>query len=473
MDAPAPDRLIGFVRLYGWTLLILGWARMGLADWVEQKIRHRLLAVGVVLCLLGYLPLAGHTLLGLSGRGTGWLVGEWWTGLGLHLAISAAAAVSLWFLRVWPAGDVKLFVLLAATAPLARLPKGFHGGTLFLETLINVFLPAAAYLFLTAAFYLWRTRFAHQAEFLRQVGARRVLPFLRAKLDEAWVTLKKEKDEWVEAYRDPRRLLVDASLWLLSMGAMSVVSYYIGERLGSPVVKTLVTFGLFFLWSRFAMTIGKPRALALVTAFFVFMTLRGGTPDWGALSMAFRHISVFSLCIFFGIQIAMKIAAGQTGFAVLPFLFMIPSLLPWREMRDWAARTLWGALPSAPSLPSTDGSLATWALMGLFFGLSLVFVRIWDEESYQSLTPGQILPRMTLGPRIVAAIEADGEFAGEFGAFYADGLTEEQVVLLREWCEANEIESVPLAPTISFANWVYLGYFLTVVLDGHVLRSVY
>ena len=118
--------------------------------------------------------------------------------------------------------------------------------------------------------------------------------------------------------------------------------------------------------------------------------------------------------------------------------------------------------------------LSVWAVMGLFFGLALVFVKIWDAESYKSVPIAHIDRFMTLGPSLVERIEADEDFREEhFSTFYADGLTGEQAEALREWCGAEGIETVPLAPTISFANWIFLGYFLTRLLEGHVLRFLY
>ena len=464
------DTILWTVRVTAWAALLGGWAWMGLVDWSEQKIRNRFLVLWAALTAFLYAPLLVQTALGLSGRGTGWLLPAWWIDLFVHLAVTFGAAVALWCLRVWPAGDVKLFCLLAALTALTRLPQGFHGGTLFLETLINIFLPAAAFLFVTAAAYLWRTRFAHQAAFLRELGVRRVLPFLKSKLDEAAAEIGRERDNWVNAYKgNPGRLALDASLFFLSMAAMSLVSYFIGEKLGSPVIKTLVTFGMFMMWSKFANAIGKPNALALVIVFFGAAILRTGTPDWAALAIAFGHISVFSFAIFFGIQMAFKIVAGQVAYTLMPFIFLIPMLIPFHVMRTWIASKLDVALPALPG----DGGLFMWAGMGLFFGLSLVFVRIWDEESYLSLAPDQIKPRMTIGPKLVALLEQDEDFVDEFGAFYADGLTPDQVDLLRKWCADNGVTAIPLAPTISFANWVYLGYFITIVLDGHVLRWLY
>ncbi|HEX4048777.1 MAG TPA: hypothetical protein VH309_13120, partial [Elusimicrobiota bacterium] len=194
---------------------------------------------------------------------------------------------------------------------------------------------------------------------------------------------------------------------------------------------------------------------------------------WGVLANTFGHISVFSLFIFMGVQVAFKVVAGQTGFMLLPLLFMLPALIPWHRLALWLSPARWIAA-ATPAAPSAFAGMGVWAGMGLFFGLSLVFVRIWDAESYKSVRAEHVAPYMTLGPAMVEILRADPEFFEEhFSTLYADGLTREQVEALKEWCLREEVEVVPLAPTISFANWIFVGYLLTWILDGHVLRLVY
>jgi hypothetical protein len=467
----AKSLLLTLTSVYAWGTFLSGWARMGWIDWSEQRIRHRYLVRWGMAAAAGYALLAAHTGLGTAHLAAGGLAAAWWRAWGVHVTVSVGAAALLWFLRVWPAGDVKLFVLLAVLAPLLRLPGDFHHGTFFLFALINTFVPAAVYLFLTASFYLWRTRFAHQADFVRRVGLGRAPGFLAEKGREAWGSLREQIGTWASEYRSaPGRFALDAASWIAQMGVMSLVTYYLEDRISSNFVRTLICFGLFFGWSRFAAALGKGRALGLTAAVFAGMILWKGRVDWTGLTFAFGHISVFSLCLFMGIQIAFQAVAGKAAFMALPFLFLIPSLIPFGSL--WAKIT--GTHVTVPSVPGPLAGLGTWALMGLFFGLSIVFVRLWDAESYSSVRPDQIQPFMNLGPALVAAIEEDEEFAEEhFHAFYADGITPAQAEALREWCEDNGIETVPLAPTISFANWIYLGYFLTVLLQGHVLQPLY
>lgn len=454
--------LLNAVGAYAWLTFVAGWARMGWIDWNEQRIRHRYLVAWSAFTAAGYAAVLAGTLLGAG------VSPAWWKALAWHAGASVGAAAVLWSLRVWPAGDVKLYVLLCALAPLLRLPGYFRGGTEWLETLINTFVPAAAFLFLTAAFYLWRTRFAHQAEFLRKVGLDKAPGFLWMKLKEGGAAIRAELAAyWDEYTTAPGRLLLDASAWTAQMAVMSLVTYYLQARVTSTFVRTLICFGLFFGWSRVAATLGKARALAATAALFLALILWKGRLDWAGLTAAFGDISVFSLCLFFGIQIAFRALAGQAAFMALPFLFLIPSLIPFGSL--WARAT-----GVHMDMPVAFHGLGTWAAMGLFFGLSIVFVKLWDAESFASVRPDQIAPYMNLGPALVAAIEEDEDFRDEhFPTFYADGLTPDQAAALREWCADNGVESVPLAPTISFANWIYLGYFLTVLLRGHVLQPLY
>lgn len=465
------------LQVYAWAAFLAAWAHMGWVDWTQQKIRNKYLLFWLRFAVLGYALLAAHTLSGSWGYLSTYLLWGYYRALGLYVGFSALAAYALWALRVWPAGDVKLFALLALFYPLMGLPASFRSGARFLEVLINVFVPAAAWLFVTAAFYLWRTRLSHQKDFLVQLGTRRLAPFLAAKAREAAAGFKAEWLAWVEAYRNPWRLLLDAAAWLAMMVVMSMISYALNDVIASTLARTLICFGLFFVWSRFCQSLGKGWVLGLVFGAFAVLLWHNPQVNWARLIATFSHISVFSLCLFFGVQIAFKIVAGQTAFLVLPFLFMLPSLVPWATLWAWAGPAAGSLAPNLrlPAGLGTElGGIAVWAAMGLFFGLALVFVRIWDAESYTSVAPEQIAPFMTLGPAMVSLISQDEDFREEyFQTFYADGLTPEQVSALRAWCSSRGIGQVPLAPTISFANWIFFGYFLTHAIDGHALRWLY
>jgi hypothetical protein len=361
--APAGTFLL-CVSVFGWAAFLTGWLRMGLGDWTEQRIRHAQLVTWSRLTGLGCAALAAHSIVGALGWVKGSLGAAWWAGFAFHAAVSAAAAWLLWALRVWPAGDVKLFTLLAVLSPLLRLPGSFRGGMGFLETLINTFVPAAAYLLVAASVYLWRTRFTHQYGFLRDLGLSRAPSFAWNKAKEVGGFMKEELGSWAEEYRaEPKRFFLDSSAWIAQMAVMSIVTYQIGAFISSNVLRTFVCFAIFFGWSRIAAELGKGRALALTLAGFGLAVLRRGHLDWGELAILFGHISVFSLCIFFGIQLAMRAIAGQSAMLLLPVLFMIPMLVPFGSVLAWVRGA---SLPAAPAAPAALAGLGTWAVIGQF-----------------------------------------------------------------------------------------------------------
>jgi hypothetical protein len=529
--------LIRVTQLYAWCVFVFSWAQMGWVDWKEQKIRNQYVVFWLKLVCLGYALILGQSLLGELGVIKVFILRDYYLALAGHAAFSVAAAYALWWLRIWPAGDVKLFVLLSLCYPLMRIPGSFRSGLLFLEVLINVFVPAAAFLFLTAGEYLWRTRFAHykdhvtlharsyykdfrfpEFDFSRlrfksfgsgllpaglasRESARAAAASVRAKSGEAWLLVKAELTGWLKVYRErPLQFLIDALSWLSMIAIMSMISYYLNDVITSNVLKTLVCFALMFTWSRICQFIGTGWALGVVFSVCAILLWRHPNVSLPALAVVFGHITIFSLCILIGVQLAFKIIAGKTGYVFLPFLMMLPGLIPWRHLFSAIGSGISAlyhavSLPGMPSLPRIPAmhlpavgafaapawasaldlsGLMIWAIMGLFFGLALVFVKIWDAESYQTVPIAHITRFMTLGPSLVARIEADPDFHDEhFSTLYADGLTGEQAAVLQEWCRAEGIETVPLAPTISFANWIFLGYFLTRLLEGHVLRFLY
>ncbi len=376
-------RVLTFIEFATYAAFALAWAQMGWADWKEQKIRNRLLGLWLKIIVAGYALLLAQTALGSRGVVSTYIVWPYYAATLGYVAASAGAAYALWALRIWPAGDVKLYVLLSLYLPLMRLPLDFRSGLRFLEVLINVFIPAAAFLFLTAGEYLWRTRFREQGAVVAGLGWDKWGMFLAEKLREMPPALRAGAGEFVRSYRDPRVLARGVLSWLASVCVMAMLSYYLSDLLRSEFLKTLVCFALFFLWSRFCSAIGRGRSLALVFVLLAAALVLHPRIDWRALAHTFGDISIFSLFIFMGVQVAFKIVAGQSGFMFLPLLFMLPALIPWRKLAGMAHPALW--LPAASPGPGAFSGLTVWAGMGLAFGLSLVFVRIWDAESYKSV----------------------------------------------------------------------------------------
>jgi hypothetical protein len=525
------------VQLGSWLLFFLAWLQIGRGDWLHHKIRNSYIKYWGKWILAMYALVLGNTILGHYKIVPDYLVWAFYPDLVTHLVFSLLAALVLWFLRVWPAGDAKLFFLLAACYPLMSLPGSFHRGLVFFEVLINTFLPAMIILFFLSLDYIWRTRFANQKIFLRNLGFQREadylkqqarslaewsLPFVLNGYRRAKATVTRASENVrakglraiLEFFKDPGMVVEALFDWVLSIVLMSVVTYLIGDVVKSMFLKSLIMFALFFLWSRLQAYIGRRNTMLLGTGITVAALLAHQDADWGEFYESLRNITVFSLCIRLGMEWTMRVAAGRIvlvalslgGLAALPFieyileplvnLLMLPALqwvvglVPWsaiaemgvltkfsETMRAWASGTAevsWNAASLFLHYALT-GTVLSWGLMGLFFGLALVFARIWDLESYESVDAENVDPSFMPGPKLLEQIkEEDAEFFEEtFESLYADGLTDEQATALKAWCEERDIEVVPLAPTMSFASWVFAGYLLTVLFDGHVFKFLY
>lgn len=538
---------LGFVlrtiQLCSWLVFFLAWMQIGRGDWLHQKIRNSYLKFWGKFFVLAYPVMLALSVLGHKGLVAHFLVWSYYPALAAHLGLSFAAAMTLWFLRIWPAGDAKLFFLLALAFPLMGLPGSFHSGMRFFEVLINTFVPATVVLFLLSLEYIWRTRFKSQKLFLGSLGPRRELDFFREQSREAWRLFKPllierlgralafSRNLWrtarvrgirsaadllrwgVSVIGNPGAAAAAVFDWLFSMILMSLVTYYLGSIVGSALLRTTFMFVLFFVWSRMQQFLGQVWSLLLGSAVFAAALLRSPEFDYGQLLVAFANISVFSLAIRLGMGWTLRVLAGRVvlvflsigGLAAFPFIdyvlepvvniLLLPllqflvGLVPWgiiggiealksfsASAAAWADAAVQVDFEAFSSLVgwTLEGTVLTWAAMGLFFGLAMVFARIWDLESFESVDAGRIAPQMLLAPALIERLKEDEEFFEEnFSDLYADGLTPDQVEALKRWCAEHSVASVPLAPTLSFASWIFAGYLLTAVIDGHLLKFVF
>jgi len=74
----------------------------------------------------------------------------------VHIIVSVLAGFLLWYAEVWPAGDAKFFIVMAAGIPMAAPHVLVSPYQLFFQLLINIFLSASVWCvgsFLSAGFY--------------------------------------------------------------------------------------------------------------------------------------------------------------------------------------------------------------------------------------------------------------------------------------------------------------------------------
>jgi len=368
-------------------------------------------------------------------------------------------SVGMWQVRMWPAGDAKLFAFLAVIFPMLSISGSFHSGWLFLDVLINIFIPASVAVFGQAAYYIWRTRVKHYRAFVAQMGLRREIDYLleRARAGAA-ASAASARASWAAAKAAPGPTAVVAATrlggWVFSMFVMAVISCAIMGLIPTPFLRTVLIFGVFMAWQHLETKVDRVWSGVLFTALLAVMLHQFGAAALGReLLKSFGYLSLFSICLSFGMQLSMGAMQGQIVMFAFPLLMAGASLLPWGRI----------SLGAATVVPL--------ALMGVFFGVSFIFVRIWDDEEHPEIPLEKLLSYMVLHRSFHKRISEDPEFYQEhFESSYADGLTASQADALKEWCAEKNIETVAITSTMSFAHWIFLGYFMTWALGGSVLR---
>ncbi len=521
-------------RLEGWLLALrlaagllfaVLWVVVGVGDVREQRVRHRYIRLGAAAVAFGYLLLLSNTVLGVLGHSSRFHYWGFYSAAGEHMALAAGAALLLWALRVWPAGDAKLFILLSAWYPLFDMTGDFFADRLFVITLINIFIPACLGVLARAGVYFLDTRVLAYRGFFGQLGWTGETKLLKGWAAEKWGAFRTalaERSARLRAQDWRGRLNTAWSgvvwaapqtiQWFSGMALMALVSYYVHDFLTSPLLLSLLCFAGFMLWSQASEALGRDAARALGVILLGALLWQKPPRDWGLVISLFRSVTVFSFFLFLGTQWAMGfMREGGWGMVVsfaLPLVLTTAVFavvravnLVWRLGVD-SVRVGAPALASAsaaaraarPALEARAAGLQLWwlnqpmpfagrgssvafflklAAMGAFFGLALVVVRVWDEEVRPSQSADTLGANAMLSPGFLDKLREDDEFfAAHFSSVYADGLTADQAGALRDWCRGRGIEKVPLAPTMSFASWIFLGFALSWLLRADVVRMM-
>ncbi|NNN04453.1 MAG: hypothetical protein HKL90_00995 [Elusimicrobia bacterium] len=376
-----------------------------------------------------------------------------------NVFLCATAAGALWWFGVWPAGDAKLFLLLAALYPLTTLGGPSYGRRLFLIALINTFIPASIAVFLRALHYVYSTRLSHRRHFFIQLGWGKAVHFIYDSLREAIGT----PESWrIKAARSIRSIAAQpgafagfAALQGLQMLALSLFSYYLKGFFSSPILFTMFWGVVFVLWNRLSVVIGANYCRLLLGVLGVALVVIRPPTHWMDVWRILLDLSIFSMFIQLGTRWTMLVLTGSVGAASV-LTIALPLL-----GGACAAVMRVIAVPYA-----VERTILALAAMGVFFGLSLVLVRLWDHEVLPSAI-GEVSSYSVLAPGFIERLRQDAEFFEEhFSRLYADGLTPSQAQALQEWCARNGVEMIPLTPTISFAFWIFLGFFLAWVMKG-------
>lgn len=457
--------LLGAVWVAAWlTFLALG-VVVAVGDFKNKKILHRDLLWGLKAVLLCYAVLLLTSVLGGLGRAGVYYHAVFYRDLLGYLLCSAAAAMALWWAEIWPAGDTKLFMLLSLLYPLME-PTGSQSLELaFLFALINTFIPASLAVFFSAARFIWTSRLKHARGFVAQMGWRVELDYLREKIRRG----SGELAGWIGSTAarlaaDPWELLKGLASWAVSLFLMALLAASLRTVVASAALRTLLCFAVLLLWERLRAALDSRLAWILGGALVTLLCVRFTDADWAEVWSSLRALSVFGLFLYLGIKCTMGAVSGQVVMLAMPVLGALIGML---SMIPWWGGWAWPRLGELCSLAPLAG-------LGAFFGLAFVFVRIWDNEEHPDIPPENILSFMVLHRGFLRRLKESPEFYdAHFQTTYADGLTAEQAEALKGWCRENAVSRVPLANTMAFSHWIFVGYLLTWALGGHVLDFVF
>lgn len=253
--------LLPSIQLLSWIVFLGLWVLISTSDLAQKKILHRDLLFGSIFAGVCYSLMFAGTVLGHFGRIAIYYHWIFYQDLLSHIVIACAAALALWWARIWPAGDAKLFILLSLIFPMMPSNAPFHSGWLSLFVLINIFIPACVMVFLTAARYVWATRLRHYPGFFRDLwrrGWRLVADFLMQNLKAAAASALQDLRAFlIWAALNPTLVLSLAARWLMMMVLMSAFCCAIQDFFASPMLRILLSLAVMFLWTRIEVFAGK------------------------------------------------------------------------------------------------------------------------------------------------------------------------------------------------------------------------
>lgn len=435
-------------RLAAWALFAVLWASLARADFLWNKIRNRSVAWGLAGGTAAYAVLAAMT---VYGRGSYY---EWafYGTAAAYVGAAWAAALGFWLLRVWPAGDAKLFALLSFLFPLMDPMSPLLPLRAVLVSMMNIFLPAAVFVVLGGLRWVFRTRLLKRWEFARSLGPARWLAYQRERLLAAAEGLASLRAALAAAAREPGRAAWALAEWASFFAAAGLLVSLLPARLGSgPWMGLVLCAFSFFVWRALARLAGsRVLAAAFWCAAAVAWRLRPELP-WREAAGAAANLAAFGAFVGAGMRLTVSWAGG--GRALLWGLTALPVLLgvagPW-------LRVPWPVL-----------------LTAVFLGAGLAAVHLNVSEDPCDWRASDLAPYLVLSPAALALIRRDKAFYEEhFSTRYADGLTPEQASALKAWCARNKVERVPLQRTLSFAFWIFGGFCLTALLKRDLLAVI-
>jgi len=377
-----------------------------------------------------------------------------------HAAVSAALGLGLWLLKIWPAGDAKLFLILAAALPLAAPVRLRPSALLPVFLLTNVFVPAAVVFLLKSFVWLWRMRLVHGYSFHRALGRSRVGDYWAQAIGECWREVSQgARARLASAAQRPweaaRSLASAAGLWVFAALTLAHLNLTVpGYRVMGP----LIGLAVMAVWRRLSAWLSQETLGGIVAVAVFAAILSGGEPFWEVFRISLIQWSFFGLLFEAGTRLLRRVLKAQEGFSTFLALAGFAGSL--------------GLFPVLFPFAFTGGAriLMQWSFFGVVLGALYTLVGAAMEENVTYCPAARIHPRLVLAGSAWESIRQDEDFYREnFRWRYPDGLTDGQAASLRRWCQERSIQALAVRETEPFALWMFAGTALTLLLGRDVI----
>lgn len=441
-----------------WCVFIVMAVILSVRDWKIQKISHNSMFVGLVFLAMCYFLLFVNTVLGIGGYMTTWYKVNFYKSLLIHLSFMMLAAISLWMIRIWPAGDAKLFFLLGAVIPLMPNEPNFENGRLFFTLLINIFLPAFVYVFVGAIRHFWSTRIKHTIAFMKEAGLIRIWeiawaqittysPFARRKI---FISIR-------FICRYPSTIFKYAINFGITFVAMCGFSAAAHSLVSSPGLRSAISCAIIILLNTTGKSIANwvIRASALIVIIAVIIM-----PEASEFRIELIHsaasLTIFGLFIQFGAIWAVGIVGGGIFSFLMPFAGIFISLI--FIIKNYITSLLSG-IPFSFNINRSP--LLSIGILGCCFGIGAVFVYIWENEDVPQIPTNRLKSYMLPHRSFLDLLQLnDPDFTERhLDSLYADGLTVRQAMAVRGWAQRHDYDTIPIQTTMPFAFWIFFWLY--------------
>lgn len=381
----------------------------------------------------------------------------------LHILLSLGIALVLWFIKIWPAGDVKLFIVLTVLFPLMDPFNPQFPVRLSLTLLINAFIVAGIFVLAKSLCWMWHLKVRHAVGFFSDLGYARAAVYML----NVW---REYIGEWLSNIRGWRALIQSkpgeafqkiADYLTLTIFIAGVLSYMRVFLDWMPYTGPLPGFIAYVLWKWLAEQFDRWVLVAILVSSMVVTGLTLPLPPASVFFTSWLAWNVVMLFIEMGRQLVMKLLKKDAPKAIVIGVNVALTM--------GVGSVLLALFQSTVIL-----TLLKWSIWGLLFGVVYMAVRSVIEENYVYVPPAAVHPYLILAAPALEALKKDKAFYEEhFSVRYADGLTPAQALTVRQWCEKNGVARIATRQGEPFAGWLFAGVFLTLLLKRDVISAIF